>query len=82
MGKGGPLAFLNKKPWHPGSGRNQEDIWKREQAYMKELEKRDELKKQYEEDREQEGFDNFVAEATKQACVLALHNCPRSQLIT
>lgn len=53
-GKGGPLAFLNKKPWHPLNLRNQEEIWKREQAYLAELEKRDQLVKQIEEEREQE----------------------------
>jgi hypothetical protein len=54
MGKGGPLAFLNKKPWHPANARNQEEIWKREQAYLAELEKRDELKRSIEEEREKE----------------------------
>lgn len=53
-GKGGPLAFLNKKPWHPLNLRNQEEIWKREQAYLAELEKRDQLVKQIEEERERE----------------------------
>jgi hypothetical protein len=32
---------------------------------MKEVEKREELKKQHEEQREEEGFANFVAEATQ-----------------
>ena len=68
MGKGGPLAFLNKKPWHPANFRNQEKIWEKEQEYMKEVEKREELKKQIEEQREEEGFQDFVAEATKQKC--------------
>jgi hypothetical protein len=54
MGKGGPLAFLNKKPWHPGNIRNQEEIWKREQAFLAELEKREELKRQIEDEREAE----------------------------
>jgi hypothetical protein len=69
------MAFLNKKPWHPGSGRNQEDIWKREQAFMKEVEKREELKKQIEEQREQEEFDDFVADATKQQCAPSPPEC-------
>ena len=68
MGKGGPLAFLNKKPWHPANGRNQEDIWKREQAFMAEVEKREELRRQIEEQRDEEGFNEFVAQATKQKC--------------
>lgn len=54
MGKGGPLAFLNKKPWHPGNIQNQEEIWKREQAFLAEVEKREELKRQIEEEREAE----------------------------
>jgi hypothetical protein len=54
MGKGGPLAFLNKKPWHPGNIRNQEDIWKREQEFLAEVEKREELRRKIEEEREQE----------------------------
>jgi cation transport regulator ChaC len=66
MGKGGPLAFLNKKPWHPLNARNQEDTWKREQAFMAEVEKREHLKKHIEEEREKEDFSDFVAKATKQ----------------
>lgn len=54
MGKGGPLAFLNKKPWHPGNIQNQEEIWKREQAFLAEVEKREELKRQIEDEREAE----------------------------
>jgi hypothetical protein len=66
MGKGGPLAFLSKKPWHPLNARNQEETWKREQAFMAEVEKREELKRHIEEEREKEDFSSFVAQATKQ----------------
>lgn len=68
MGKGGPLAFLNKKPWHPGNIQNQEEIWKREQAFLAEVEKREELKRQIEEEREAE--DN-ATQFQRETCALA-----------
>lgn len=68
MGIGGPLAFLNKKPWHPLNRTNQEEIWKREQEYLAEAEKRDERLKQVEAEREKEEFEGFVADAVQQKC--------------
>lgn len=67
MGKGGPLAFLNKKPWHPGNIQNQEEIWKREQAFLAEVEKREELKRQIEDEREAE--DN-VTQFQREKCAV------------
>jgi N-terminal domain of CBF1 interacting co-repressor CIR len=61
-GKGGPLAFLNKKGWHPGSIQNQEKVWKREEEHLKELKKAEELRKQIAEEREKEEL-RAVAEA-------------------
>lgn len=65
MPKGGPLAFLNKKTWHPGNARNQEEVWKREQLFLKELDKQQELRKQIEDEREKEEFDRIAGTATK-----------------
>eukprot|EP00884_Botryococcus_braunii_P018768 jgi/Botrbrau1/5575/Bobra.97_2s0006.1 len=62
-GKGGPLAFLNKKGWHPGSIQNQEKVWKREEEHLKEMKKAEELRKQIAEEREKEEL-RAVAEAT------------------
>lgn len=70
MPVGGPMAFLNKKTWHPGNARNQEEVWKREQLFLKELDKQEELRKQIEEEREKEEFDRIAGTATKVKCVL------------
>lgn len=62
MGKGGPLAFLNKKTWHPGRVQNLEEVWKREQAAAKEEQKARDLQKQIVEERAREEL-RAVAEA-------------------
>eukprot|EP00951_Prasinocladus_malaysianus_P021634 scaffold179236_cov40-Prasinocladus_malaysianus.AAC.1 len=51
---GGGLGFLNKKSWHTGGMRQQEEVWKREQEYAKEQKKLAELKKQLDEERKHE----------------------------
>lgn len=53
-GHGGPLAFLNKKTWHPASFQNQEKVWKREQEAEREKKKLEELRKQMEEEKQKE----------------------------
>lgn len=62
MGKGGPLAFLNKKTWHPGRIQNMEEVWKREQEAAKEQQRMEDLKKQIYEERAKEEM-NAIAEA-------------------
>ena len=49
---GGGLAFLNKKGWHTGGYKNQEEVWKREQEAQREKAKVEELKKQILEERQ------------------------------
>lgn len=59
----GPLAFLNKKPWHPSSFKNQEERWKREQKAEAEERKLQELRKQYDDERKKEEFMQMAAVA-------------------
>lgn len=54
MGKGGPLAFLNKKHFHTGSIRNVEEVWKREQKAAREEARLEELQKQIAQERQLE----------------------------
>ncbi|KAK9808797.1 hypothetical protein WJX72_003833 [[Myrmecia] bisecta] len=54
MGKGGPMAFLNKKGWHPGNARNQEKVWQKQEEHAKEQQKLDDLRKQLAEERARE----------------------------
>eukprot|EP00191_Tetraselmis_sp_GSL018_P009730 CAMPEP_0177609484 /NCGR_PEP_ID=MMETSP0419_2-20121207/19119_1 /TAXON_ID=582737 /ORGANISM="Tetraselmis sp., Strain GSL018" /LENGTH=437 /DNA_ID=CAMNT_0019104423 /DNA_START=97 /DNA_END=1412 /DNA_ORIENTATION=+ len=61
MGGGAPLAFLNKKSWHTGGLRQQEEVWKREQEYAKEQKKLQELKKQIEDERKREELQEVAA---------------------
>jgi hypothetical protein len=68
-GKGGPLAFLNKKGWHPGSIQNQEKVWKREEEHTKEMKKADELRKQIAEEREKEEMRSIAEAAGVVQCV-------------
>lgn len=63
MPKGGPLAFLNKKHWHPGRYQNQEKVWLKEQEAAKEQQKVDALKKQLEEERAKEELNALAAAA-------------------
>ncbi|MEW5314538.1 MAG: hypothetical protein WDW38_006028 [Sanguina aurantia] len=62
---GGGLAFLNKKTWHPGSFRNQEEVWKREQQAAAEQRKVEELQKQMQEERKQDEFHQLAADHGK-----------------
>ena len=62
-GKGGPLAFLNKKGWHPGNQRNQEKVWKKEQEALAEQKQMEEIRKQYEEQRQREELDAVAVAA-------------------
>lgn len=54
MGKGGPLAFLNKKHFHTGSIRNVEEVWKREQKAAREEARLEELQTQIAQERQLE----------------------------
>jgi hypothetical protein len=63
MGGGAPLAFLNKKTWHPGRMQNLEEVWKREQAAAAEQRKLEELRKQYEDERKNAEFTQMAENA-------------------
>jgi hypothetical protein len=63
MGGGAPMAFLNKKTWHPGRFQNQEEVWKREQAAAAEQRKLEELRKQYEDERKNEEYTDIAVQA-------------------
>jgi len=49
---GGGLAFLNKKSWHTGGFKQQEEVWKREHEAEQEKKRIEELQKQLHEERE------------------------------
>ncbi|KAL6774407.1 hypothetical protein ACKKBG_A24885 [Auxenochlorella protothecoides x Auxenochlorella symbiontica] len=63
MGKGGPMAFLNKKTWHPGRVQNMEEVWKREQVASKEEQKVRDLQKQIAEERAREELHSMAQAA-------------------
>jgi cell division protein FtsL len=63
MGGGAPLAFLNKKTWHPASFRNQEEVWKRQQAAEAEARKAEELRKQIEDERKRDEMGQIAESA-------------------
>ena len=67
---GGGLAFLNKKTWHPGSFRNQEEVWKREQKAEAEERKLEELRKQLVDERKKEEFSQIAHDAGISRCGL------------
>lgn len=69
MGKGGPLAFLNKKTWHPGRIQNMEEVWKREQEAAKEQQRMEDLKKQIYEERAREEMNAIAEAAGVKVCV-------------
>jgi len=54
------LGFLNKKSWHTGGMRQQEEVWKREQEYAKEQRKLEDLRKQIQEERKREELDEVA----------------------
>lgn len=56
---------MNKKTWHPGSFRNQEEVWKREQQAAAEQRKVEELQKQMQEERKQDEFHQLAADHGK-----------------
>lgn len=60
---GGGLAFLNKKGWHPGSLRNQEAVWKKEQEKDAEDRKLDEFKQHVELERQKEELEGLAKAA-------------------
>ena len=62
-GNKAPMAFLNKKGWHPGSFRNQEKKWKLEQAAKAEAARVEEIRKQLAETREKEELDALAIAA-------------------
>lgn len=63
MGKGGPLSFLNKKNFHPGSIKNIEEVWKREQKALKEEKKLEDLRKQILEEKQYEELEQVAEKA-------------------
>lgn len=63
MGGGAPLAFLNKKTWHPARMQNLEEVWKREQAAAAEQRKLEELRKQYEDERKNAEYTQIAEDA-------------------
>ena len=63
MGKGGPLAFLNKKHFHTGSIRNVEEVWKREQKAAREEARLEELQKQIAQERQLEELEQVAEKA-------------------
>lgn len=63
MGKGGPLAFLNKKHFHTGSIRNVEEVWKREQKAAREEARLEELQKQIAQERQLEELEHLAERA-------------------
>jgi hypothetical protein len=63
MGGGAPLAFLNKKTWHPASFRNVEEVWKREQQAAAEARKAEELRKQIEDERKRSELTQVAEDA-------------------
>ncbi|KAK9792960.1 hypothetical protein WJX73_009574 [Symbiochloris irregularis] len=60
---GGGLAFLNKKGWHPGSIRNQEKVWAREQEHEAEQRKMEEMREAIEQERQQEELRGLACKA-------------------
>ncbi|KAI8472763.1 MAG: hypothetical protein J3K34DRAFT_367180 [Monoraphidium minutum] len=63
MVKGNPLSFLNKKGWHPGSFKNTEKVWKKEQEAAEEQRKLEELQKQMEDERRANEYVEIAASA-------------------
>lgn len=57
------LKFLNKKGWHTGSLRNIENVWKAEQKHEAEQKKLEELRKQIQDEREQNEFRQLQEQA-------------------
>jgi hypothetical protein len=77
---GGGLAFLNKKTWHPGSFRNQEEVWKREQQAAVEERKLEDLRKQLEDERKKQEFSQIAHDAGIVKCVRAGRGTPLPRL--
>lgn len=65
---GGGLGFLNKKSWHTGGMRQQEEVWKREQEYAKEQRKLEDLRKQIQEERKREELDEVAMAGGHKQC--------------
>ena len=78
-------GFLNKKPWHPSSFRNQEKTWLAEQRAEKEeaalRERRAEIKKEKEEEESRSGggwvaaADNPVRKPASAAACVEINQC-------
>lgn len=66
--KSGPLAFLNKKTWHPANIKNVEEVWKREQKAEAEKRKVEELQKQLAEERKRDEFSQIAHDAGHARC--------------
>ena len=63
MTASGGLAFLNKKGWHPGSIRNQEKVWAKEQERDAEQKKLEDLQQHIEQERQQEEMRGLARKA-------------------
>ena len=62
-GNKAPMAFLNKKSWHPGAFKNQEKKWKLEQEAKREEARVEEIKKRLLEEREKAELDALAVAA-------------------
>lgn len=51
-------SYLAKKRWNPSNLKNVEEVWKRERAAEEEKKKIEELRKEYEQDRNREALDD------------------------
>jgi len=69
---------LNKKAWHPGGFKQQEEVWKREQAKAQEERRLDELKKQIAEERETQELQRVAQEGGHVTCAPSVHFPSRS----
>ena len=54
---------MNKKGWHPGSIRNQEKVWAKEQERDAEERKMEEMREQIEQERQQEEMRGLARKA-------------------
>lgn len=57
------LSFLSTKSFHPQNFRNREKVWQKEQEALAEMKKMDEIKKEYEQEREREAMDEIAIQA-------------------
>src|SRR5580698_2101565 len=56
-------AYFAKKRWNPGNLKNVEEVWKREQSKKEEEKKVEQLRREYEEDRNREALEELQVKA-------------------